>query len=142
MKYLKSFIPEFSAVSTSLLVILIIAPNIMDIDSVSQHVALAQVNQTITSNVTDTLKSLTSNVSTSIKSTIDKMIADTYDGMMESTINMLLKNTTQSLTGNTNATIAKFEPKIPSGIDLSQISNPVQPNSSNEHDNAQFLYSQ
>ena len=142
MKYLKSFIPQFSVVSTSLLVTLIIAPNMMDFDSVSQHAATAQVNQTISSNVTDTLKSLTSNVSTSIKSTIDKMIADTYDGMMESTINMLIKNTTQSLTSNTNAAVAKFEPKIPSGIDLSQISNPVQPNSSNEHNNAQFSYSQ
>lgn len=142
MKYLKLLIPQLSVVSTSLLVILIIVTNLIDFDSVSQHTATAQVSQTISSNVTDTLKSLTSNVSTSIKSTIDKIIADTYDGMMDSTINMLLKNTTQSLTGNTNATVAKFEPKIPSGIDLSQFSNPVQLNASNERNNAQFSYSQ
>ena len=128
-------------VSVLIAVILVLITNLMDeLDSI--HSATAQVNQTISTNVTDTLKSLTSNVSTSIQNTIDKMIADTYDGMMDSTINMLLKNTTQSGPGNTNASDAKFEPKVPSGIDLSQFSNPVQLNSSNEHNNAQYSYSQ
>ena len=128
-------------VSVLIAVILVLMTNLMD-DLDSIHSATAQVNQTISTNVTDTLKSLTSNVSTSIQNTIDKMIADTYDGMMDSTINMLLKNTTQSGPGNTNASDAKFEPKVPSGIDLSQFSNPVQLNSSNEHNNAQYSYSQ
>jgi hypothetical protein len=128
-------------VSVLTAVILVLITNLMDeLDSI--HSATAQVNQTISTNVTDTLKSLTSNVSTSIQNTIDKMIADTYDGMMDSTINMLLKNTTQSGPGNTNASDAKFDPKVPSGIDLSQFSNPVQVNSSNEHNTAQYSYSQ
>jgi hypothetical protein len=128
-------------VSVLIAVILVLITNLMDeLDSI--HSATAQVNQTISTNVTDTLKSLTSNVSTSIQNTIDKMIADTYDGMMDSTINMLLKNTTQSGPGNTNASDAKFEPKVPSGIDLSQFSNPIQVNSSNEHYTAQYSYSQ
>jgi len=129
-------------VSVLIAVILVLVTNLMDFDLDSIHTATAQVNQTISTNVTDTLKSLTSNVSTSIQNTIDKMIADTYDGMMDSTINMLLKNTTQSGPGNTNASDAKFEPKVPSGIDLSQFSNPIQLNSSNEHNTAQYSYSQ
>ena len=78
-------------------------------------------NSTITTNITDNLNSITENVSSSIKSTIEKVMSDTLDGMMEDTIGLLLKNTTQSVTNDNNSTEVKFEPKIPSGIDITQM---------------------
>jgi len=78
-------------------------------------------NSTITTNITDNLNSITANVSSSIKSTIEKVMSDTLNGMMEDTISLLLKNTTQSVTNDYNSTEVKFEPKIPSGIDITQM---------------------
>src|SRR6476660_7810196 len=78
-------------------------------------------NSTITTNITDNLNSITANVSSSIKSTIEKVMSDTLNGMMEDTIGLLLKNTTQSVTNDINSTEVKFEPKIPSGIDITQM---------------------
>ena len=78
-------------------------------------------NSTITTNITDNLNSITENVSSSIKSTIEKVMSDTLNGMMEDTIGLLLKNTTQSVTNVNNSTGVKFEPKIPSGIDITQM---------------------
>ena len=97
------------------------------------HAALLQTNQTTPISVADSRSSST-NVSSSIKTTIDKMMSDTYDGIMDSTINMLLKNTSRA--------DPKFEPNVPSGIDLSQISNSVRSNSSNRSLHAQYTYSQ
>src|SRR6478672_10722662 len=64
---------------------------------------------------------ITANVSSSIKSTIEKVMSDTLNDMMEDTISLLLKNTNQSVTNNNNSTEVKFEPKIPSGIDITQM---------------------
>ena len=48
-------------------------------------------------------------------------MSDTLNGMMEDTISLLLKNTNQSVTNDNNSTEVKFEPKIPSGIDITQM---------------------
>ena len=91
-------------------------------------------NSTITTNITDNLNSITTNVSSSIKSTVDKVISDTLNGLMEDTISLLLKNTSQSVTNDNNATGVKFEPKIPSGIDITQIPMENKLNPSYEHE--------
>ena len=94
---------------------------------------LVPSNSTITTNITDNLNS-TANVSSSIKSTIDKVMSDTLNGMMEDTISLLLKNTTQSVTNGNNSTDVKFEPKIPSGIDITQMPMENKLNPSYEHE--------
>ena len=91
-------------------------------------------NSTITTNITDNLNSITENVSSSIKSTIEKVMSDTLNGMMEDTIGLLLKNTTQSVTNDNNSTEVKFEPKIPSGIDITQMPMENKLNPSHEHE--------
>lgn len=90
-------------------------------------------NSTITTNVVDSLNSITANVSSSIKSTIDKIMSDTLNGMMDDTISLLLKNTSQSVTNGNNSTDVKFEPKIPSGIDITQMPMENKLNPSYEH---------
>ena len=91
-------------------------------------------NSTITMNITDNLNSITANVSSSIKSTVDKVMSDTLNGLMEDTISLLLKNTSQSVTNDNNSTGVKFEPKIPSGIDITQIPMENKLNPSYEHE--------
>ena len=91
-------------------------------------------NSTITTNITDSLNSITANVSSSIKSTIDKIMSDTLNGMMDDTISLLLKNTSQSVTNGNNSTDVKFEPKIPSGIDITQMPMENKLNPSYEHE--------
>jgi hypothetical protein len=91
-------------------------------------------NSTITTNVVDSLNSITANVSSSIKSTIDKIMSDTLNGMMDDTISLLLKNTSQSVTNGNNSTDVKFEPKIPSGIDITQMPMENKLNPSYEHE--------
>ena len=91
-------------------------------------------NSTITTNIADSLNSITANVSSSIKSTIDKIMSDTLNGMMDDTISLLLKNTSQSVTNGNNSTDVKFEPKIPSGIDITQMPMENKLNPSYEHE--------
>ena len=91
-------------------------------------------NSTITTNVADSLNSITANVSSSIKSTIDNIMSDTLNGMMDDTISLLLKNTSQSVTNGNNSTEVKFEPKIPSGIDITQMPMENKLNPSYEHE--------
>ena len=91
-------------------------------------------NRPITTNITDSLNSITANVSSSIKSTIDKIMSDTLNGMMDDTISILLKNTSQSVTNGNNSTDVKFEPKIPSGIDITQMPMENKLNPSYEHE--------
>ena len=90
-------------------------------------------NNTITTNIIDNLNSITANVSSSIKSTVDKVISDTLNGLMDDTITLLLKNTSQSVTNDNNSTGVKFEPKIPSGIDITQMPMENKSNPSYEH---------
>jgi len=94
---------------------------------------LATSNSTIPTNITDNLNSITANVSSSIQSTIDKVMTDTLNGMMDDTISLLLKNTNQSVTDD-NSTDVKFEPKIPSGIDITQMPMENKLNPTYEHE--------
>lgn len=91
-------------------------------------------NGTITTNITDNLNSITANVSSSIKSTVDEVMSDTLNGLMDDTISLLLKNTGQSVTNDNNSTGVKFEPKIPSGIDITQMPMENKLNPSYEHE--------
>jgi len=77
-------------------------------------------NQTITTKLTDTLKSITSNVSTSIQSDIDKVISDTMDITINNVMSQLSNAT---ILGNNDE--SSSQPKIPSSIDLSDVSLPV-----------------
>jgi hypothetical protein len=77
-------------------------------------------NHTITTKLTDTLKSITSNVSTSIQSDIDKVISDTMDITINNVMSQLSNAT---ILGNNDA--SSSQSKIPSSIDLSDVSLPV-----------------
>ena len=59
--------------------------------------------------------------SSSIKETIDQVVSDTLNGMMEDTINSLLKNTSQNLIADDNTSITGFQNKLPSSVDIAQI---------------------
>jgi hypothetical protein len=72
-------------------------------------------NDTITAKLTETLKSITSNVSTTVQGDIDKIISDTMDIQINNAMNQL-RNTT--ILGNNDASVPKFETKVPSGIDV------------------------
>ena len=76
----------------------------------------------ITAKLTDTLKSITSNVSTSIQSDIDKVISDTMDITINNVMSQLSNAT---IPGNSDASSVKSHPKIPSSLDLSDVSLPV-----------------
>jgi hypothetical protein len=71
----------------------------------------------IKADIENSLESITENVSSSITDTIDKVVADSLDGMMEDTIDMLMRNATGN--NDNNLSDVNFDPKIPSGIDIS-----------------------
>lgn len=98
---------------------------------------LAPANNIIAASLNHSLKSITANVSSSIQSTIDKVMADTLNGMMEDTID-LLKNTTKLGTANKDLTDLKFEPNVPSGIDISPIPMMQKFNSTYENQATQY----
>jgi methionine synthase I (cobalamin-dependent) len=77
-------------------------------------------SNTITTKLTDSLKSITSNISTSVQDTVDEVIADTMDILIDNTMSKLENATIYDNSGTSNV---KFEPKVPSGIDISQSSN-------------------
>ena len=77
-------------------------------------------NHTLTTKLTDTLKSITSNVSTSIQNDIDKVIADTMDITINNIMSQLSNAT---IVGNNDA--SSSQSKIPSSIDLSDVSIPA-----------------
>jgi hypothetical protein len=72
-------------------------------------------NDTITAKLTDTLKSITSNVSTTVQADVDKIISDTMDIQINNAMNQLSNAT---IIGNNDASVPKFETKVPSGIDV------------------------
>jgi hypothetical protein len=82
-------------------------------------------NDTITTKLTDTLKSITSNVSTSIQSDIDKVISETMDITINNAMSQLGNAT---ILRNSDASSIKSQPKVPSSIDLADVS----PSVSNE----------
>jgi hypothetical protein len=59
--------------------------------------------------------------SSSIKETIDQVVSDTLNGMMEDTINNLLENTSNNLIADDNTSNAGFQNKLPSSVDIAQI---------------------
>jgi hypothetical protein len=132
VKYLDSLNHLKASLGTTIMCILILFC-LLEYNFGYSHAALLETNQSVPISVAGS-KYLSANVSSSIKSTLDKMISDTYDSMMDSTINMLLKNTT--------STDPKFEPNVPSGIDMSQISNSDRSNSPNGSLYSQFTYGQ
>jgi proline dehydrogenase len=74
-------------------------------------------SNTITTKLTDSLKSITSNISTTVQDTVDEVIADTMDILIDNTMSKL-ENAT--IYDNSDTSNVKFEPKVPSGIDMSQ----------------------
>ena len=72
-------------------------------------------SNTITTKLTDSLKSITSNISTSVQDTVDEVIADTMDILIDNTMSKL-ENAT--IYDNSDTSNVKFEPKVPSGIDI------------------------
>ncbi len=75
-------------------------------------------NNTLTTKLTDTLKSITANVS----SEIDKAISDTMDITIDNAISQIMNSTTMD---NNDATTIKFQPQIPSRIDVLSVSPPM-----------------
>ena len=91
----------------------------------SNHLIYASplpTNNTITTKLTDTLKAITSNVSTSIHSDIDKVISETMDITINNAMSQLSNAT---ILENNDATTVKFQPQIPSSVDVSSESLPV-----------------
>jgi proline dehydrogenase len=77
-------------------------------------------SNTITTKLTDSLKSITSNISNSVQDTVDEVIADTMDILIDNTMSKL-ENAT--IYDNSDTSNVKFEPRVPSGIDMFQSSN-------------------
>ena len=83
-------------------------------------------NHTITTKLTDTLKSITSNVSTSIQSDIDRVISETMDITINNAMSQLGNATIlQNSDRNSDTSSIKSQPKIPSSIDIADMSLPV-----------------
>ncbi len=76
-----------------------------------------------TTKLTNTLKAITSNVSTSIHSDIDKVVSETMDITINNAMSQLSNATI--LENNDDAATIKFQPQIPSSIDVSSKSPPM-----------------
>jgi uncharacterized membrane protein YgaE (UPF0421/DUF939 family) len=63
----------------------------------------------------ETLKSVTSNVSSTVTSEVDKIISETMDITINDAMNKL-ENAT--IYGTSDSSTNKFEPKVPTSIDL------------------------
>jgi hypothetical protein len=90
-------------------------------------IAASPASNIVKTKLMETLKSVTANVSFSVQDAVDKMISDTMDIMISDAMDKL-ENAT--IYGNSQTSNVKFEPKVPSGIDVSQI-----PNGSKDEDN-------
>jgi proline dehydrogenase len=77
-------------------------------------------SNTFSTKLTDSLKSITSNISTSVQDTVDEVIGDTMDILIDNTMSKL-ENAT--IYDNSDTSNVKFEPRVPSGIDMFQSSN-------------------
>ena len=71
--------------------------------------------------------------SSSIKETIDQVVSDTLNGMMDDTINNLLGNTSQNLIANDNTSNTAFQNKLPSSVDIAQITSNTTQAQGTEH---------
>ena len=83
--------------------------------SINYVAAALPASDIIKTKLTDTLKSVTANISSSVQDSVDEMIANTMDIMIGDAMDKL-ENAT--IYGNSDTSAIKFEPKIPSGIDL------------------------
>jgi hypothetical protein len=114
MKYLPITNTQLSILNVLLVGSLVLTTSV-NLDS-TYAISDIPTSNTIKTNIDNSLELITENVSSSITDTIDKVIADSLDGVMESTINLLVKNATGD---NNNLSDVSFDPKIPSGIDIS-----------------------
>lgn len=71
--------------------------------------------------------------SSSIKETIDQAVSDTLNGMMEDTINNLLENGSHNLIANDNTSNTGFQNKLPSSVDIAQITSNTTQVQETEH---------
>ena len=71
--------------------------------------------------------------SSSIKETIDQVVSDTLNGMMDDTINSLLENTSQNLIADDNTSYTGFQNKLPSSVDIAQITSNTTQARETEH---------
>ena len=78
------------------------------------------VGNTITTKLADTLKSITSNTSNSVQDAVDDVIANTMDILIDNSMSKL-ENAT--IYDNSDTSNIKFEPNIPSSIDMALMSN-------------------
>ncbi len=110
----------------TLFIFVLCALVIGSIGVMSNHLIYASplpTNNTITTKLTDTLKAITSNVSTSIHSDIDKVVSETMDITINNAMSQLSNATI--LENNDDAATIKFQPQIPSSIDVSSKSPPM-----------------
>jgi hypothetical protein len=114
MKYLPITNTQLSILNVLLVGSLVLTISV-NLDS-TYAISEIPTSNTIKTNIDNSLELITENVSSSITDTIDKVIADSLDGVMDDTINLLMKNTTGN---NNNLSDVSFDPKIPSGIDIS-----------------------
>ena len=81
------------------------------------HVSAALPDSnSVKASLIETLRSVTSNVSSTLEDEINKMISGTMDIMISDAMDKL-ENAT--IYGNKDTSTIKFEPKVPSGLDLS-----------------------
>ena len=78
------------------------------------------VGNTITTKITDTLKSITSNTSNSVQDAVDDVISSTMDILIDNSMSKL-ENAT--IYDNSDTSNIKFEPNIPSSLDMALASN-------------------
>jgi hypothetical protein len=71
--------------------------------------------------------------SSSIKETVDQVVSDTLNGIMDDTINNLLENTSRNLIGDDNTSNTAFQTKLPSSVDIAQITTNTTQAQETEH---------
>ena len=71
--------------------------------------------------------------SSSIKETVDQVVSDTLNGIMDDTINNLLENTSKNLIADDNTSNAGFQNKLPSSVDITQITSNTTQAQETEH---------
>jgi hypothetical protein len=79
-------------------------------------IAALPYSNAVKTSLIETLKSVTSNVSSTVEDQVNKMISDTMDITISDAMGKL-ENAT--IYGNRDTSTIKFEPKVPTGIDIS-----------------------
>jgi hypothetical protein len=84
--------------------------------TVNYVIAALPYSNAVKTSLIETLKSVTSNVSSTVEDQVNKMISDTMDITISDAMGKL-ENAT--IYGNRDTSTIKFEPKVPTGIDIS-----------------------